>query len=124
MQKSNETIVTEFIKAWSDLDAAKLVDYFCEDGCYFNIPLEPITGREALHAFIDEFLSTWSKTDWEIRTIISSGHIVIAERLDRTETSAGSVALPCVGVFEMKDGKIKEWRDYFDLATYTNAMSG
>jgi len=27
-------------------------------------------------------------------------------------------------VYEMQDGKIKVWRDYFDLATYTGAFSG
>ncbi|MGR8948332.1 MAG: nuclear transport factor 2 family protein [Gammaproteobacteria bacterium] len=124
MQKSNEDIITEFIRTWSDLDAEKLVDYFAADGCYYNMPLEPVTGRDALLAFIEGFLSSWSATDWEIRTIISAGDIVIAERLDKTKTSAGDVDLPCVGVFEMCDGKIKEWRDYFDMATYTNAISG
>ena len=27
-----------------------------------------------------------------------------------------------VGVFEMEDGKIKVWRDYFDLNTFMSAM--
>jgi hypothetical protein len=46
------------------------------------------------------------------------------ERLDKTKTTKGNVDLPCVGVFELRDGKIKEWRDYFDLATYRNALKG
>jgi limonene-1,2-epoxide hydrolase len=29
-----------------------------------------------------------------------------------------------VGVFELEHGKIKAWRDYFDLSTYTQAMTG
>jgi len=33
------------------------------------------------------------------------------------------VDLPCVGVFEMRDGKIAVWRDYFDLGTYQRAMA-
>lgn len=124
MQNTNEAIITEFIQAWSELDAARLVAYFCEDGCYHNIPLEPVVGHEALLAFIEGFLSTWTETTWEIRTIVSSGNVVIAERLDKTKSTAGDVDLPCVGVFEMENGKIREWRDYFDMATYTNAMSG
>jgi limonene-1,2-epoxide hydrolase len=32
------------------------------------------------------------------------------------------VDLPCAGVFEMQGGKIKVWRDYFDLGTYVKAM--
>jgi limonene-1,2-epoxide hydrolase len=31
------------------------------------------------------------------------------------------VDLPCLGVFEMTGGKIKEWRDYFDLSTFMRA---
>ena len=26
------------------------------------------------------------------------------------------------GVFELSNGRIKVWRDYFDLATYTRAI--
>lgn len=34
-----------------------------------------------------------------------------------------AVDLPCAGVFEMEDGEIKVWRDYFDMAIFTTAMS-
>jgi limonene-1,2-epoxide hydrolase len=27
------------------------------------------------------------------------------------------------GVFEIRDGRIAVWRDYFDLATFTNQMA-
>ena len=33
------------------------------------------------------------------------------------------VELPCCGVFEMQAGKIKVWRDYFDLDTYMKAVA-
>jgi limonene-1,2-epoxide hydrolase len=47
---------------------------------------------------------------------------VVRERTDRTKTTQGDVDLPCVGVFGMREGRITVWRDYFDLATYMNAM--
>jgi limonene-1,2-epoxide hydrolase len=49
--------------------------------------------------------------------------VVIAERVDRTEAGAKAVDLPCIGVFELEGGKIKEWRDHFDFATYQRGMS-
>ena len=49
--------------------------------------------------------------------------MVIVERLDRTEVGDIKVDLPCCGVFEMKEGKIKIWRDYFDMGTYTKPFS-
>ena len=52
-----------------------------------------------------------------------SSDVVVAERLDRTKAGDKSVDLPCAGVFEMENGKIKVWRDYFDLGTYLKAMS-
>ncbi len=120
----NEKIVREFIAAWSNLDAAELVEYFTEDGTYHNMMLDPVSGHEALLQFINGFLANWSETDWELLNIVSQGDLVLAERIDRTRIGEIRVDLPCVGVFEMQDGKIKVWRDYFDLATYTGAFSG
>ena len=85
--------------------------------------LDPVTGRENLIAFIDGFLSNWSETNWEMVNILSRGDLVVAERVDRTRIGDKTVDLPCVGMFEMENGKIKVWRDYFDLATYTSAFA-
>jgi limonene-1,2-epoxide hydrolase len=121
---SNEQIIRDFISAWSRLDAAELAGYFSEDGCYYNMPTQPVKGRANVEKFIRQFLATWTSTEWEILNIVAAGDVVIAERLDRTRTTAGNVDLPCTGVFEMADGKIREWRDYFDLDTFMKAMKG
>ena len=120
----NEEIVRDFINAWSRLDPAELALYFSADGTYHNMPSAPVTGRENIEKFIGGFLKNWSSTQWDILHIVSRGDVVIAERVDRTMVGARAVDLPCCGVFEMKDGKIKLWRDYFDLATYTRSLRG
>jgi len=119
----NETVIREFIQAWSRLDPVELAGYFTDDGIYHNMPIEPVQGREKIEEFIRGFLSSWTETDWDIVNIIAEGDLVVAERVDRTKTQEKSVELPCVGVFELKDGKIKVWRDYFDLGTFMSAMS-
>lgn len=121
---SNETVIREFIEAWSRLDPKELAGYFTEDGIYHNMPTQPVQGRENIEGFIRGFLSSWTGTNWEVVNIISAGDLVVAERIDRTRANDKSVDLPCVGVFELNDGKIKVWRDYFDLDTYTRVMSG
>ncbi len=45
------------------------------------------------------------------------GNIVMVERLGRTIAMGKNVDLPCCGVFEMENGKIKAWRDHFEMAT-------
>lgn len=119
----NTAIVREFIESWSTLEAKRLGAYFTEDGTYFNIPAQPVVGRENIEQFIAGFTATWTKTTWDILNIAEDNGIVYCERLDRTETTNGNVDLPCFGVFEMQDGKIHVWRDYFDMGTFMNAMS-
>ncbi len=119
----NETVIREFLKAWSRLDPKELASYFTDDGIYHNMPLQPVQGREKIQGFIGGFISSWTKTDWEVVNIVAAGDLVIAERVDRTKAGDKSVDLPCVGVFELENGKIKVFRDYFDLGTYIKAMS-
>jgi len=46
-------------------------------------------------------------------------------RVDTITTKSGKKAdVPVAGMFELDDtGKIKVWRDYFDLATFTRQIS-
>lgn len=120
---TNEQIIREFVDSWSELNADKLVGYFSDDGTYHNMPTQPVKGHKNLQKFIAGFISNWSKTEWEIINLIAKDNIVMVERIDRTIVNGKEVNLPCFGIFEMKDGKIVEWRDYFDLATYTNALN-
>ncbi len=118
----NARIVRDFIAAWSRLDATELAAFFASDGIYHNMPARPVAGREAVQAFIAGFIKDWSATEWDVLNIVEAGDVVIAERLDRTRVGDKPVDLPCCGVFEMSGGKIKVWRDYFDLSTYTRAL--
>lgn len=119
---SNEEIVRAFIETWPRLDVDAVTAYFAEDGIYHNMPMDPVAGRENVRALIAGFLGGWSKTKWDIRSIAAAGDTVIVERVDHIWAGDKSVDLPCCGVFEMKDGKIKAWRDYFDLGTYMKAL--
>lgn len=119
----NEKIIREFIGAWSRLDPKELASYFTDDGVYHNMPTGPVGGRENVEKMIAGFISSRTQTDWDVLNLASAGDVVIAERLDRTKAGDKSVDLPCTGVFELEDGKIKVWRDYFDLTTYMNGMS-
>jgi limonene-1,2-epoxide hydrolase len=122
MQTNIETI-EEFINCWGSLDAPLLASYFTEDGTYHNMPAKPITGRANVEQFITGFLANWTETSWDILNITEQGNTVFCERIDRTKTTNGNVDLPCFGVFEMREGKIHIWRDYFDMNTFVSAMS-
>lgn len=120
---SNEAIIREFVAAWSNLDAQELANYFSEDGTYHNMPSGAVTGRDNIQNFIAGFVRRWESTEWDIITLLADGDTLTVERLDRTVVAGAPVNLPALGVFEMENGKIKVWRDYFDLTTYTDAFT-
>jgi limonene-1,2-epoxide hydrolase len=119
----NEKIIREFIEAWSRLDAGELARFFTEDGVYHNMPAAPVAGRDNIEQMIGGFIASWTETEWDVLNLVADGNLVIAERLDRTKAGEKGVDLPCTGVFELEEGKIKVWRDYFDMATYARGMS-
>ncbi|MDX1567810.1 MAG: SgcJ/EcaC family oxidoreductase [Longimicrobiales bacterium] len=118
----NERVVLEFFEAWERLDPEELAGYFTEDGVYHNIPTQPVQGRQNIESLIRGFIADWTETHWEVRTLMSDGNVVVAERIDHVTAGDASLDLPVVGVFEMEDGRIAEWRDYFDLATYQQGL--
>lgn len=119
----NEKLIREFVAAWSRLNAVELASYFTEDGSYHNMPTGPVTRRSKIETFIAGFVRDWTSTEWDILTLAETGTHVLVERLDRTMIGDKPVDLPCTGVFEIEDGKIKIWRDYFDLGTYMKALA-
>jgi limonene-1,2-epoxide hydrolase len=120
---ANERVIRDFLAAWSRLEPGELIRYFADDGVYHNMPLAPVAGRAAVEQLIRGFIGTWSEAKFDVLALVSSGNTVIAERVDRIRAGGKSVDLPCVGVFELEGGKIKRWRDYFDLATYQRSMA-
>jgi len=124
MARTPERLVRDFCAAWSRLQIDELMDYFRADAVYHNMPGPPVKGIEAIRAAIARFLGGWTATTWEVLNIAAAGNVVLAERVDRTDGGGRHVDLPVAGVFEVEGDKIKAWRDYFDLATYTRAMAG
>ena len=118
----NERVILDFMEAWSRLDPVELTSYFTVDGVYDNVPTNRAEGQAAVEQVITSITQNWDETIWEVRTVVASGNVVMVERIDRTRAADNSVDLPVVGVFEMEEGKIKEWRDYFDVATFRDAM--
>ena len=87
------------------------------------MPSAAVVGRDNIEQFITGFIRSWESTDWEVISLLADGDIVMVERLDKTIVAGSPVNLPCFGYFELFDGKITLWRDYFDLTTYTTALT-
>ena len=115
-------LVRDFIDAWKTLDIDHILSFLAEDVHYHNIPMEPLQGIDACRTFFQS-MGEMTAAHWELIHIAANGNVVITERIDHFTISGKSVSLPLMGIFEIKNGKIKAWRDYFDLATFMAQMS-
>jgi limonene-1,2-epoxide hydrolase len=122
----NETpteTVRRFCAVWSNVDPDEIAEFFTEDAVYHNIPMDPITGRDAIKAFIAGFAGGAEKIDFRVRNLVGDGPVVLTERVDVFVLPTGKVELPVMGTFEVRDGKIAAWRDYFDLKQFMDQMA-
>jgi limonene-1,2-epoxide hydrolase len=124
MMPSPDEVVTRFCELWSKPDLDEIASCFTEDAVYRNIPPTPsVEGREAIREFIAEFLATLDGIDFIVHRQISDHGVVMHERTDVLRRKDGvEISVPIMGVFEIADGKIATWRDYFDTAI-TSAFS-
>ena len=113
-------VVRDFCAAWEARDQARILDAFTDDGVYHNIPMQPAEGKDAIKGLLAMILGQATEVTFEIVNMVASGDVVMTERVDTFRMGERTIALPVMGVFEVRDGKIAAWRDYFDLATWTN----
>jgi limonene-1,2-epoxide hydrolase len=120
-------VVRRFCAAWSDnVGAAELAAFFSDNAVYHNIPLAPITGRQAIANNIATFIRPGApgieSLALHLINIVAEGPIVMTERVDVFKVANRSFELQVMGIFEVRDGKIDAWRDYFDLNQFTTRM--
>ena len=126
MANDNETpieLVRRFCAVWSTVNPDEIAEFFTDDAVYHNIPMDPITGRDAIQTFIAGFAGGAKQISFRVNNIVADGDVVLTERVDVFELPNGKVELPVMGTFEVKDGKIAAWRDYFDMKQFMDQMA-
>ena len=84
----------------------------------------PSKDAQAIKEFIAGFSAAFDGIDFQIQRQVSDETVVMNERIDvMHRKDGGEIPLPVMGVFEVVDGQIAAWRDYFDMAAITSAFS-
>ena len=106
-----------FVEDWPSGRADRVASFFSDDAVYHNIPLAPVAGRGGIEAAVAQMMALGGRVAVEVVHVVSQGTLVMVERVDHFVPDGGAaVSLPIAGVFEVRDGLITAWRDYFDLA--------
>lgn len=118
--------VKAVIMGWRRKDLAAVLELCADDIVWYShVGSPPIVGKPAMAAFMEKLSDQMKVVRWRIFHYAESGDVVFSEGVDDfTAPDGKDVAIPYAGVFRFRDGKIVEWRDYFDRASFDRFKSG
>jgi limonene-1,2-epoxide hydrolase len=115
-------LIRQFIEVCVRADCDEFASYFTEDAEWSNSPWAPVRGREAIRETLRRGAQHMKALPWEIRHIVADGDVVLTERVDHFMVGESRISVPCMGIFELRDGKIAAWRDYWDLRQFERQL--
>lgn len=116
--------VEAFLANWPDPARlhSSITDYFSADCVYENIGVSKTVGPEEALAWFRMMAAQlpFVSIGVDMLAIAANGDTVLTERIDYLRDQAGNTlpAIPLMGVFKVRDGKIVAWRDYFDTTPF------
>jgi limonene-1,2-epoxide hydrolase len=117
IEKANVQLVKDFCKAWGDdpPDPEDMANKYLSDDCVvrFGDTVDPVSGHDGAVALFQTFLSNGERYDLKILETFARGPVVVNSRIDSTIKGMRTThPTSVVGVFIVRNGKIKEWSDY------------
>jgi limonene-1,2-epoxide hydrolase len=106
-----DSMIREFISLLVSRNLEAAAAMVTDDFEYDNVPMGKSFGPQAIADTLNGFFSMCTGIDWEIL------------RDDRVEIHGRWATLPVAGVFEVRNGKISLWRDYYDKQTIIDVMT-
>ncbi len=119
MGTSAEQIVL-WVTSWPELGLPPAAaDFFTADARYENVPVQgsDVQGAVAIGETLVKFRSMFERIEVEVVTVAEEGDLVMVERIERYVLLDGvTLEIDVIGAFELSDGLISAWRDYWEVA--------
>ena len=113
------------IRANEARDVEAVLGLLTDDIAYENVPIGVMNGHDEVRAMLGPFLGGAERVEWEVLEQVEQGDVVMNERVDRFWLPGDiTIELRVAGLFKVRDGRVALWRDYFDLAVFTEQMNG
>jgi limonene-1,2-epoxide hydrolase len=115
--KRNQELATRVCEGWSTFSREDFGEVFAPDVEYRNMPLPEVQrGPDAIYEVLRRIPPRF-EVRLKLLHLLCDERVAMAERLESFTPRQGgeSFDLPVLGIFEFAGGKIRAWRDYFDL---------
>lgn len=123
MSPSPMDVVRRFMKLMEPLDYDNALKLVSPDCTYINPPpIGEVRGPAGVRAVLEPFFAPTKENEFKVLRAAQDGPVVLLERLDRHLFGDKWVELPVTGVYEVRDGLITYWRDYFDYTTIASQL--
>jgi limonene-1,2-epoxide hydrolase len=111
-------LVTAFPDGGLDLVCERIGELFTDTTVWVQPGLPTVVGADAAIQLVRTWGAGFTGYQLEIRNVASTDRAVLIERRETFRHPDGSVnfVLPVVGVAEFRDGRITEWREFYDTA--------
>ncbi len=125
----SEKVARSFIDSWTTKPIDEIVGHLDENVLFINVPdPKPIKGRKEAKTFLEPFFQKdplivpfTFKTD--VKHLAANGSDVLLDRVDTFVIAGKTWEIPVATYFEVKNGKITMWKDYFDQAQFQAAAT-
>jgi limonene-1,2-epoxide hydrolase len=119
-QKANLATVKRLCEGWPSFSLGDFKEAMTPDCVYLNIPIPEARciGPEQTYNLLHPFTQRARIIELRMIHMVGDNKVVMTERLERSQLLSGNsqiVELPVTGIFELENGRISHWRDYFDL---------
>ena len=114
----SQQVMRSFFDQWRVPDLDAMVALLSEQIVYENVPSATrLLGRDAFRAWFSEGIAVLDRIEIRIVNIVANGDLVMTERIDDHIAGDRHMVLPVMNVSRVVDGRIVEYRDYFDRDT-------
>lgn len=117
---TNAEQIVLWVTSWPELGLPPAAaDFFTADARYENVPVQgsEVRGAVAIGETLVKFRSMFERIEVEVVAVAEEGDLVMVERIERYVLLDGvTLEIDVIGAFELRDGLIGAWRDYWEVA--------
>jgi limonene-1,2-epoxide hydrolase len=111
--------VEKILDAWNRTNFEDVAGLFTEDGIFHSVMRPPLVGRDTIYKHLRTLQSAkpGNEVDIQVKHIGVIDGLVFTERLDKVLMNGKRGEIPAVGIFEVRNGQVALWREYYDRET-------
>jgi len=120
------SVIDTIIAAWKADDLETVLAQLTDDvEMIYAIGQKPLQGKAEVREMLSKLGGSQTDVRWRILNRARAGAVVFVEGIDDFVNAKGHrVQHPYVSVYEFEGGRVRRWRDYFDLRTMLRSEEG